>query len=196
MNKIGIISGIIVFVIAIVLYIITISVQNSKDKENTSNPSTSIAETTSVSTTSVSTTSIKEENIVTTTSENDEDKKEVADSSSSITTTPTITMEKEEPTEEIVEDSIFMEIDTESLPDGKIKEEVGIVAKKGIYLIEDELYYMTEILMTDNTVLKYFVSQDGYEKINSGDKVRVKYTNYVTKNGKKFSIVDNISLIG
>ena len=61
-----------------------------------------------------------------------------------------------------------------------------------------ESYYVNREEMKIEGIINVTKAQNYYfgSKINSGDKVRVKYTNYVTKNGKKFSIVDNISLIG
>lgn len=191
MNKIGIVAGIIVFLVAIILYIITVNVQKSQDTKNTSSSTVSV---TSVSSKESTMSENKEmETITTATSSRQSDITSKTEPVEVVT--PSSVIKAEVPQEEVVDSQVFMEIDTNTLPEGKTKEEVGIVAKKGIYLVEDELYYMTEILMTDNTVLKYFVSHDGYDSISSGVKVRVKYTNYTTKSGKQFSIVDNISLI-
>lgn len=191
MNKIGIIAGIIVFLAAIILYIITLNVQKSQDTKNTSSNTVSVTSTSSKE----DAVSENTEMVAITTATTSKQVEITSKTESVEVVTPSSVTKVEVLQEEIVDSQVFMEIDASTLPEGKTKEEVGIVAKKGIYLVKDELYYMTEILMTDNTVLKYFVSHDGYDSISSGDKVRVKYTNYITKSGKRFNIVDNISLI-
>ena len=175
MNKVGVILGIIVLVIAIIIYIITSAVANNKGNSTsqTSKPQQTTSET------------VKEDT-----------DKVANDSTTTVNTTSKIEVETEP---EIIEDvenvAVMLEINEDTLPAGVSKSEIGIIAKKAMVLVNEELYYSFTILLTDNTKVNYFANKDGYGLLSSGDKVNVDYTMYTNENNKVFYIIDRVTMI-
>lgn len=209
MNKIGIILGIIVLVLAITIYLITSFVANQKanDKGTTSTSSTvvsSISQTSSTSQ-SVSSSTISQSTPILQSSTTSQSSSTVQSTSSSTqsqstsvvssSTSSSVESSQESKVEDKPIENVLVEINESTLPEGITKEEVGIVAKKALNLIDRELFYTVTILLTDNTTVNYFVSKTGYDSLSCGNHVKVNYTIFTNKLSENFSIVNNVSLI-
>ena len=203
MNKIGIILGIIVLVLAITIYLITNFVASQKENENGTTSTSSIvvsstSQTSSTSqvvlssTSSQSGTMSQSSSIEQSTSSSTQS--QVTSSTSSSTST-SVESSQESKVEEKPIENVLIEINENTLPEGITKEEVGIVAKKALNLIDRELFYTVTILLTDNTTVNYFVSKTGYDSLSCGNHVKVNYTIFTNKLSENFSIVNNVSLI-
>lgn len=203
MNKIGIILGIIVLVLAVTIYLITnfVATQKANEKGTTSTSSIVVSSTSqtsstsqvaSSSTSSQSGTMSQSSSIEQSTSSSTQS--QVTSSTSSSTST-SVESSQESKVEEKPIENVLIEINENALPEGITKEEVGIVAKKALNLIDRELFYTVTILLTDNTTVNYFVSKTGYDSLSCGNHVKVNYTIFTNKLSENFSIVNNVSLI-
>ena len=90
-----------------------------------------------------------------------------------------------------------VEIDEESLAGLTTKQdtEVGFIANKHIYLQGDQLHYALGVMLGDNRVVTYYVSESGYYLLNVNDKVSVSYTTYTNANGLSFIQVASVTTI-
>lgn len=198
------ILGIIVILIAIILYVITMNVSNKGSNIGKPEVTSSMTTTTSrdnkedesrvvtEGTSNIVTSSASEPSISSTTSIVTE---ATSTNSSKITASVTEKVEAAEPIEEEQVAPILLEIDEATMPEGIVKTEVAVVAKRAICLVDNELYYVVTLLLPDNTKINYFASKGGYDVLISGMQVKIEYVVYKTKNGNTYSIVNNVSLI-
>ena len=191
MNKIGIILGIIVLVLAITIYLITNFVASQKENENGTTSTSSIV------VSSTSQTSSTSQVVLSSTSSQSGTMSQSSsiEQSTSSSTSTSVESSQESKVEEKPIENVLIEINENTLPEGITKEEVGIVAKKALNLIDRELFYTVTILLTDNTTVNYFVSKTGYDSLSCGNHVKVNYTIFTNKLSENFSIVNNVSLI-
>lgn len=73
--------------------------------------------------------------------------------------------------------------------------EVGYIARKSIYLSGEQLYYVLDVMLGDNRVVNYYVSEGGYYLLNVNDKVSVTYTTYTNTNGLSFIQVASVTTL-
>ena len=96
----------------------------------------------------------------------------------------------------------FIEIDEDSLGDYESQEEIVLVSKKKLVVLDNnsnkgykQLSYCIDLILNDGTVLSYFVPLTSYESIIVGDKVKVIYNIYKNDNGTKFPTILSVSRV-
>ena len=90
----------------------------------------------------------------------------------------------------------IIQIDSETLPEPSFSNEIGVVQDKSMVLIDGSLYYALYLLVgSDNEQMSYFVSRNGYDAVNLGDKCNVALETYKTTNGSVYRLVSGLSLV-
>ena len=66
---------------------------------------------------------------------------------------------------------------------------------RAMYLSGEQLYYVLDVMLGDNRVVNYYVSEGGYYLLNVNDKVSVTYTTYTNTNGLSFIQVASVTTL-
>ena len=94
-------------------------------------------------------------------------------------------------------DGSYSEVDESSIASLKREDnsEVTYVSRKSIRLMDGQLYYVLDMILSDNTTLSYYVSESGYYATDVGEKVSINYVVYTNANGLKFYQITKVTTI-
>lgn len=91
---------------------------------------------------------------------------------------------------------VMIPINTETLPQPKVTETIGVVQNKTVVLIGDELFYSLKMLVGDENIqLSYIVSSSGYDAVEIGTKCKITLACYTVANGSSYYLINGMSTI-
>lgn len=185
-KKAGIVVGIIIFLLAGVIYWFVGNMEK-QDAEGIKNPSASFVE--------------KEKPVVETEVEKQEPQEPVQTENPQ--TQPNQDNQPIPPVQVVEQKQVFIEIDESALGNPIItRTEVMVVAKKKIVVMDSnygqndgkQMVYSLELLSGEEKI-SFFLNGVAYDSINVGDKLKVDYNVYKNNNGVSFPIIRNVETV-
>lgn len=101
-------------------------------------------------------------------------------------------------TQATIQNTQVVEVSDESFSSLTKKEcvEIAVVSRKYIQCDSKmQLFYTVDVILANNQIVSYYVSEPGYNYLNVGDKVNVTYVLCTNANGATFILVNGVTTV-